>query len=140
MFIPVRSLSEGIYCTAVSAAYDWICVTHVFNITIMRAESPGFQSSAVFRTNATRINQAENDDFVISNKKQTNKYRRAISDFCVCALARTSELKQNVCRVMFQVRITFSCSDVHDMTNSAAEIPEVEAQLSQWRVTLHLYV
>ena len=85
MFIPVRSLSEGIYCTAVSAAYDWICVTHVFNITIMRAESPEFQSSAVYRTDATRINQAENDDFVISNKKQTNKYRRAISDFlCVC--------------------------------------------------------
>ena len=26
------------------------------------------------------------------------------------------------------------------MTNSTAEIPEVDVQLAQWRVTLHVYV
>ena len=31
-------------------------------------------------------------------------------------------------------------SNIHEMTNSIIEIPEVRVQQQEWRVTLHLYV
>ena len=44
------------------------------------------------------------------------------------ALARTQELKQNVCLVRkFHVRITFRCTNLHDMTNPILEIPKSQS-------------
>ena len=41
---------------------------------------------------------------------------------------------------MFRVRLTFSCSNLHETTNSIIKISQVGMQLPQWWVTLHLYV
>ena len=55
---------------------------------------------------------------------------------------RILEQKQNVCIKEYHARITFSfsCSNLHDMTNSITEIPEVREQLAKCPVTLHLYL
>ena len=42
--------------------------------------------------------------------------------------------------VRTHVRTTLSCSDLHDVTNSITEIPQVGVPLSELRVKLHLYV
>ena len=38
------------------------------------------------------------------------------------------------------VRISFSYSNLHDMTNTIVEFAEVGVQLSEWWVTLHFLV
>ena len=46
------------------------------------------------------------------------------------SVARTLGLKQGVCcSKTVNVRIIFSCSSLHDLTDSTTEIPEVEMQL-----------
>ena len=37
------------------------------------------------------------------------------------------------------VRITLSYSNFLDLTNSITDTPDIEAQLLEWQVTLHLY-
>ena len=57
-------------------------------------------------------------------------------------LSRTSGLRRTVRCVKSPpyVRITFSYSNLHDMTNSTIEICQVGLRPPGWRVTLHLYV
>ena len=61
----------------------------------------------------------------------------------ICILltpARTSGQKQNVYHDKSPMSDIFIYSNVHDMTNSTVEIPEVGAQLPEWKATMHLYV
>lgn len=57
------------------------------------------------------------------------------------SIARTLGLTQSVLsEIKFHVTATFSYSNLHDVTNSITEIPEVGVQLPEWWITLLLYV
>ena len=56
------------------------------------------------------------------------------------SLSKNSELKQNVCCIISPMSESVLAIDLHDITNSIPEIPEVRVQLLEWQAPMHLHV
>ena len=84
-----------------------------------------------------------NNSFNVKNKTVLGHNQKAINivlSSILFSLSKNTELKQNVCCIISPMSESVLAIDLHDITNSIPENPEVGVQLLEWQAPMHLHV